>query len=521
MKNTFRQSMNWLHTWSGFLCAWLLYFIFLTGTLGYFENEIDRWLKPEMVPVTDKIDYQQVLLTAEQHLEQLATDSPSWYISFPAERSPFVKISWLQLADTAKNIEKQWHEKSIDLSNNHISPVRDTAGGMTLYRLHYNLHYLPTTVAYIIVSIASMFMLIGLITGIIIHKKIFIEFFTFRANKGLRSWLDIHNIFSVLPLPFHLMITYSGLVLLMTVSMAGVININYGEGKENNKKFYYAASAEHSQQITSQLSPSDLSPQQVLLDAQQRYPKLNISYIGVLKRTTDDVHYEVWFDNHQGIELVSHLTYHQQDGQVVIDISGEKIGEAAQIYDVLEHLHEGLFADIYLRWLYFLSGLMGSAMIATGCIIWLNKRLKNANPAKQFDRTYTLARLNIAVVVGLPIALAVFFYSNRLLPIEMLNRAQWEMHSLFITLGLGLIICLFHPNKHLWRNSLWLCAVSFPMLPLVNYLTTGHNLFSSFVQQDWQMFAFDLTMLITGAASAWAALALGQQANTRPTGVSP
>ncbi|WP_016955738.1 PepSY-associated TM helix domain-containing protein [Catenovulum agarivorans] len=520
MKNSFRQSMNWLHTWSGFVFAWLLYFIFVTGTLGYFEDEIDRWLKPEMTPVAQQIDNREILINAEQHLTQVADNSPSWYISYPANRSPFVNISWLQLADPANNIDKEWREKNIDLNTNQVVDVRDTAGGMTLYRLHYNLHYIPSTIAYIIVSLATMFMLIGLITGVIIHKKIFIEFFTFRANKGLRSWLDIHNIMSVLPLPFHLMITYSGLLLLMSVSMIGVINSNFGAGKDDSKKFYKLATAEHSEQQQTLIKPQDLSADTVLLDAQARYPTQNISYIGVLKRTTDDVHYEVWFDNHQGIELVSHLTYHQHEGQIVVDISGEKVGEAAQIYDLLEHLHEGLFADIYLRWLYFLSGLMGCAMIATGCIIWLNKRLKNANPNKLFDRTYTLARLNIAVVVGLPIALAVFFYSNRLLPIEMANRAQWEMHSLFISLGLGLIICLFHPNKHLWRNSLWLCALSFLILPLVNFLTTGHNLFSSFLQQDWQMLAFDLTMLATGAASAWAALALGQKANLSQTGVN-
>ncbi|MBE0380470.1 hypothetical protein PPRY_b0817 [Pseudoalteromonas prydzensis ACAM 620] len=42
MKPRFRQSMSWLHTWSGFVFAWLLFFIFITGTVGYFENEIDR-----------------------------------------------------------------------------------------------------------------------------------------------------------------------------------------------------------------------------------------------------------------------------------------------------------------------------------------------------------------------------------------------------------------------------------------------------------------------------------------------
>ena len=47
MGATFRQSMAWLHTWTGLTVGWVLYFIFLTGTVGYLNNEVDRWMRPE------------------------------------------------------------------------------------------------------------------------------------------------------------------------------------------------------------------------------------------------------------------------------------------------------------------------------------------------------------------------------------------------------------------------------------------------------------------------------------------
>ena len=34
-----RQSMSWLHTWASLILGWLLYAIFLTGTLSFFQNE--------------------------------------------------------------------------------------------------------------------------------------------------------------------------------------------------------------------------------------------------------------------------------------------------------------------------------------------------------------------------------------------------------------------------------------------------------------------------------------------------
>ena len=40
--------MSWLHTWSGLLLGWLLYAVFFTGTLSYFLDEINVWMKPEL-----------------------------------------------------------------------------------------------------------------------------------------------------------------------------------------------------------------------------------------------------------------------------------------------------------------------------------------------------------------------------------------------------------------------------------------------------------------------------------------
>lgn len=78
-------------------------------------------------------------------------------------------------------------------------------------------------------------MFIGLITGIITHKKIFKDFFTFRPRKGQRSWLDGHNAVGVLVLPFHLMISYSSLVIFMAMVMPASILASY---KGDVRAFY-------------------------------------------------------------------------------------------------------------------------------------------------------------------------------------------------------------------------------------------------------------------------------------------
>ncbi len=507
MKPRFRQSMGWLHTWVGFAFAWLLFFIFVTGSLGYFENEIDRWMKPEIAIVNDAIDDFEILNSAKQQLNILAGDAEQWYIAYPSKRNPYIKISWLQSANAELGTPKQWHKEYLTPYTGKITPTRETSGGETLYRLHYNLHYVPAVVGYLVTSLATLFMLIGLVTGIIVHKKIFIEFFTFRSGKGLRAWLDVHNVFSVLPLPFHLMITYSGLVLLMGISFSSVIDATYGESKKMHRQFYNESQTENKQQQPINLNTADLSFKTVLTDAKARYKNQTVSYLGIIDRNiadnTEQPSFQVWLDGNEGIEFATLLSYRLVDGQIQLEESLGKTHSAAKIYDILEHLHEGLFADTYLRWLYFISGLLGAAMIATGMIIWVKKR---QNHPTTFIKL--IDKLNAAVVVGLPIAIAAYFWSNRLLPLAMSNRAEWELHSLFIVLAACACFCIVRSADKVWKNMLWIAAAVYALLPLGNMLTTEHSLLASVQQGDWLMLGFDLSMLFFAGCFALAAILL-------------
>ena len=53
MKENFRQSMAWLHTWSGLLFGWLLFVVFACGTTAYFQEEVTRWMQPEVTATAD------------------------------------------------------------------------------------------------------------------------------------------------------------------------------------------------------------------------------------------------------------------------------------------------------------------------------------------------------------------------------------------------------------------------------------------------------------------------------------
>ncbi len=100
-------------------------------------------------------------------------------------------------------------------------------GGDFFFKLHYTLYPLPSTFGSLVVAVVALILLISLITGVITHKKIIKEFFTFRAFKGQRSLLDLHHITGVITFPFYLVMAFTGLLILFlssfTVGIIGTI----------------------------------------------------------------------------------------------------------------------------------------------------------------------------------------------------------------------------------------------------------------------------------------------------------
>ncbi|MFY0640474.1 MAG: PepSY domain-containing protein [Bermanella sp.] len=508
MNGAFRQSMNWLHTWSGLLLSSLLYFIFITGTAGYFDEEITHWMQPERPVVNEKMDQRTILEMAEQHLNTVAPDAQSWWVVFPIARS-YSAVTWWQEPDEKGG---RWKSNILDLQTGSSVMTRETGGGKTLYAMHYVLHYMPKNLAYWVVSFCSMFMFIALITGIIVHKKIFKEFFTFRPNKKQRSWLDIHNVFSVLPIPFHLMITYSGLVFLMFSSMPGVIVGSYGTDKEQYNSFVESVFEKPGHPEHNHAPADTISMLSLMSDIESRWGENSLYEIGLEGRGTAGAHIQVKHHEQSGISEGKELIYHGSTAELMFDSTTTPHSQSAskKLYQVLTELHEGNFAGIALRWLYFISGLMGVGMIATGMMLWAVKRREKAQRIGTQDSGLALVEYsNIGIIVGLPIAIAVYFWANRIIPLDMANRESWEINSLFIAWLIMLISPFVLAKKMtiqaLWVKQLLLASALYLSLPILNAVTSDKNIVAAALQGDWVIVSFDLTMILFGLMFAYAA----------------
>lgn len=93
--------------------------------------------------------------------------------------------------------------------------------------------------------------------------------------------------------------------------------------------------------------------------------------------------------------------------------------------------------------------------------------------------------LNVAVVAGFPFGVAAVFWANRLLPIGLKDRAQWEVHGLFIAWALALALtCLMGPRRG-WIALLGATGALLSVLPLYNAIATERGLPATLSQGDY------------------------------------
>lgn len=507
MKETLRQSMAWLHTWVGLVVGWVLFFVFVTGTAGYFQQEITHWMQPETpwVEAPATVDANALTALGLKRLEKVAPGAANWRITLPHEQAG--ARGWQKFAIYWEDMPLPGHEYGAGTSER-LDPVsgavlpadpepRDTAGGRGLYRMHYSLHYLPYDWAIRIVGVCTMLMLLAIVSGVITHKKIFKDFFTFRPGKGQRSWLDAHNAVSVMALPFFLMITYSGLLFFLFTYMPAGKDVIYGADEESTSAYYDELYEEHELKHAPVGRPA--TPLAPLLDkATAAWGAGKLAYV-TIEQDQGKVPEILLSHAPIGVDLWNSpkLRFNADTGDA-LPLEPTVGGGSVFTQDIMFNLHEGLFAGIWGRWLYFVAGLSGCAMIGTGLVLWTVKRRRNhLSEGREQQEHFGLRlveALNVATIAGLPLAIAGFFWANRLLPLGMADRADWEFHSLFaIWLG-TLFYALGRPLRWAWVELLWATCAIFALVPVINALTTQRHLGVSIAQGDWVMASFDLTM---------------------------
>ncbi|TNC11047.1 PepSY domain-containing protein [Methylobacterium terricola] len=462
MKQGFRQSMAWLHTWSGLVVGWVLFAVFVTGTATYYRADISRWMQPELrreATVTPETLAASADL-AVAHLQAQAGAARTWFIGLPTPEKPLVELFWRTKPGAAPG------HVLLDPRTGAPAAMRATRGGDFFYRFHFELN-LPPLWGRWIVGLCAMVMLVALVSGIVTHRRIFSDFFTLRRDKAAqRGWLDAHNVSGVLALPFHLMITYTGVVTLALMYMPWGVTAAY----KGDQFAFFAETGQITRNRPAAGQPGTLAPvgpmvRQALATIPEPLERLTIAN----PRDANSTVVAVFEEPHGLSHEHPQVAFAGTSGDVVEVLSGG-LQPAAKTFTTLVGLHEAHFAGAALRVLFFLCGLMGCAMVASGLVLWSVARLPKSGAVPGFGWRLVHA-LNLGTIAGLPGAVAAYFLANRLLPLDLAGRAEWEVRVFFGTWILVAGLGAWPAPRRAWRLSLAAVAALFAAVVVADAAT--------------------------------------------------
>ncbi len=500
MRSALRTSMAWLHTWTGVVTGALLFVVFWMGSLSVFDQEIDRW----MMPAT-RLPAAAAPLSLDRTIrpiaESLVSGAPAWTVTLPGERMPAYQIGYTDAAG-------QYVRRHVDPAAGSLLPAAGTHGASGfIFPFHYQLHIGWKDVGYWLVGLAGMATLVLLTSGVIIHRKLVQDFFRFRPDKQLpRTSLDLHNLSGVLFLPFHVAMALSGLFIFWTIYFPWPVTLPFGGDKA---ALMAAAYGNVTRPSSGQLAPQ-ASLDAIVRDAQARWAarhgaplEADVVRVSGARDAAGVVTVRSLFPQ-DGVAMDRGVAVY--DGGTGRLLHDHEAGPVRKVHAFLSGMHFIQFRHWTLRCLYFLGGLAGCVMIATGFLFWLETR-RARHEKLGLPGVALVQGLVTGVVTGTILATCAFLLSNRLLPAQAawggVARAELEMWAFFLVWLAGFVHAWLRPRQA-WREQALGTAVLALAAVAANAIGTRGGLLAPGLPGNGAVLGVDC-MLIAVAGVAWLA----------------
>lgn len=548
MFQNFRLSMAWLHTWFGLVLGFVLMVVFFFGSLSVFDREIDRWaipstrFEPQPMPSFDKmlLPVFQEMKPSAQSIEQarsrvsgpMADSFPvvkSWG-AYTTHRDPVLSLfSSYELPNAKDPEDSVFGDRTIDPRNGRLLPDDHLKiGSQFFYPLHYSLHLEWKNLGYFIVGFSALVMLVALVSGVVMHRKIFRELFTFRPRKHTqRSTLDLHNLTGVVALPFHFIFAFSGLVIFGSI---------YFPITDTQLKPLHDLHEKHEAMETG--LPHDragmpgtlASVDAMVAEAKRRWAAKDmtgdVGFLSVQHVGDANSYVSVYRAGTDRIALTGEgIHFKASTGEVLRE--DPPLTPVASVNTFLTGLHLQHFRHWLLRWLYVLGGLSGCACIATGFVFFVEKR-KRQHAKQERGGARWVDAFAVSTVTGMLVATLAMLIGNRLLPDDLPARGDWEKYIFCGAWLLAFAHAIWRTAPvaearmaPAWAEQCWAVAVMAVAAVLLNWATTGDHLLRTIGQGYWPVAGVDLFMLASAAVAVMAARKLGRRAGMAAAVAAP
>ena len=551
MFSTFRQSMAWLHTWLGLVLGFVLMAVFFFGSLSVYDREIDRWaipstrFEPQPMPSFDRLlepafrRLQPTALTMEEARSRSTGTLPATlplheWGAYTTHRDPVLTVWSGFEVPNPKNAHDDhvYVVGTVDPRTGQALPDdRLKLGSQFFYPMHYSLHLHWKDLGTWIVGLAAMVMLAALVSGVVMHRRLFRELFTFRPRKHTqRSALDLHNLTGVVALPFHFMFALSGLIIFAaTYFPIGSTLLQPLHDAHAKAEAARTGLPDEAAGVPAPLASVDA----MVAEAQRRWAArgmagevgmLTVHHVGDANATVS-----VYRAGTDRVTLTGEgIHFKGPTGEVIREDEPPVMVDG--INNFITGLHLQHFRHWLLRVLYFAGGLAGCVCIATGFVFFVEKR-KKQHAAKGQAGSRVVDALAVTTVTGMLAATAAVLVANRLLPEALPARGDWEEGLFWAAWALAFCHAWWRtaPVRQAriapaWAEQCVAIAALAVAAVVLNALTTGDHLFKTLADGYWPVAGVDLVLLATAALAAGAArhlrrrAAVGAAADAVPTG---
>ncbi|MDY0744017.1 PepSY-associated TM helix domain-containing protein [Paucibacter sp. R3-3] len=536
---SFRLAMSWLHTWFGLVLGYLLIVIFFFGSLSVFDREFDRWAIPDTRFAAQPLpSYDRMLapifarMTPEADELEAArgrvktplpeTLKPLNWSAYTTHRDPVVGL-YAEYAVPGNPDDPEDHvhgHVTVDPRNGRL--LRDDQlkiGSEFFYPMHIGLHITWKNLGYWIVGLAALVMLAALVSGVVIHRHLFREFFTFRPKKHIqRSTLDLHNLTGVVALPFHFFFALTGL----TIFAAMYLPVSESMLKPQATAAAMAEAQEKHLPYTAAGVPAPMASVDAMVsEAKRRWAAHDmageVGYLYISHPGDRNSYVSIYRGGSDRVALLGQAIHFEgTTGRVLYE--EPQPSAVAKINEFLTGLHLQQFEHWALRWFYLFGGLAGCACIATGFLFFVEKR-KRKHAAQGHAGARWADAMAVTTVTGMLVAALAILVANRLLPEDLPLRGDWEKRTFWT----AWLLCFAHaawrsrPMRQGLPSPAWFeqcCAVAALAFAAVvlNGITTGDHLLKTlFVERYWPVASVDLALLAVGLLAAGVARRLRQR----------
>ncbi len=333
--------------------------ICLTGSILVFKHEIDRLLMADKVRV-------EVAATGS---ERLPLDSLLGTVN--GAEPHYEAVGWVWFLDKARAdvvylVEKGTSDWSYLLLNQYTGEIladpKPLDHYLTDWLLELHFTFLLHDAGLAVTSLFAIALLTLGVTGLIIYRKFWKQFFTLRWNKRLIVYFsDLHKMTGVIASPILIILAFTG-VWWNIASLLYEIEEHSG-GKEHHV-------------MAERLYNDELSLDALKAEAMSKIQGFEATYLSMPWES--GVNFSFYGDVPTGNLLLSQyssiVTFDPNTGEHLSTLDIRQASVGAKIVDSYRRLHFGDFAGLASRILWAVIGLAPILLAVTGITLWAKRR---------------------------------------------------------------------------------------------------------------------------------------------------